>query len=68
MRQETWPLTEPCDVLVVPGQRLFAASVQGSSARHAPESVNVGSGVKVSASQQTHPSKALFSCRQRAHV
>lgn len=58
-------LTKPCDVLVVPGQRFLAASVQRSSARHPPESVNVSSGVKVSSPQQAHSSEALFSCKHR---
>lgn len=60
--------TEPRDVLVVPCQRLFAACVQGSSARHPPESVNIRSSVKVSPPQQAHSSKALLSCKHRQRI
>lgn len=52
--------TKPGDVLVVPRHGLPAASLQGASARHPPEGVDVGPGVEVGPPQETHSSKALF--------
>lgn len=64
--KEIWR-TEPRDVLVVPRHGLPAASLQGSSARHPPEGVDVCPGVEVGSPQETHSSEALFSCVQTAH-
>lgn len=47
-------------MLVVPRQGLFAAAVQGSSARHPPEGVDVGTGVEVGPPQQAHSPEALL--------
>lgn len=58
--------TEPRDVLVVPRHGLPAAGLQGSSARHPPEGVDVRPGVEVGSPQETHSSEALFSCVQTA--
>lgn len=66
--QMLWTHTEPRNVLVVPGQSLLAARVQGSSARHPPESVNVGADVEVRSPQKAHSSKALFSCKHTRHI
>lgn len=55
-------------MLVVPRQGFLAAAVQGSSARHPPEGVDVGPGVEVRPPQQAHPSKALLGCRNKTDV
>lgn len=59
--------TKPGDVLVVPCHSLPATGLQGSPARHPPEGVDVCPGVKVGSPQETHSSKTLFSCVQRAN-
>lgn len=59
--------TKPRDVLVVPRHGLPAASLQGPSARHPPECVDVCPGVEVGSPQETHSSKTLFSCVQTVH-
>lgn len=63
--KEIWR-TEPRDVLVVPRHGLPAASLQGSSAWHPPEGVDVRPGVEVGSPQETHSSETLFSCVQTA--
>lgn len=68
LRQESLTLTKPGDVLVVPRQRFFAATVQSSSARHPPESVNVCSSVEVCSPQKAHSPEALLSCKHREHI
>lgn len=58
-------LTKPGDVLVVPRQSFFAAAVQGSSARHPPEGVDVRPGVEVRPPQQPHPPEALLGYKKK---
>lgn len=58
--------TKPGDMLVVPCHGLPAASLQGSSAWHPPEGVDVRPGVEVGSPQETHSSETLFSCGQTA--